>query len=217
MVTKGESLRSIGSELAAAKVVASQGAFIDATKKNSASKKVHPGTFRLAEHLSAKDALARLLDPKYQVGITYLVLPEGRTANETVAALAQASGIAPAKFEAVLTDPSAYGLPSFAKNPSGHGPEGFLFPATYNFQPNTTAAAMLSAMTKRFDQAAGDAGLLTASRPQNLTSFQVLTVASLVQAEAKRAQDMPKIARVIYNRLEKGMSPVGHHRALRQR
>jgi UPF0755 protein len=60
-------------------------------------------------------------------------------------------------------------------------------------------------MTKRFSQAVSDTNLMSTSVPGNLTPFQILTVAGLAQAEAKRVEDMPKIARVIYNRLAKGM------------
>ncbi|HEY3604784.1 MAG TPA: endolytic transglycosylase MltG [Sporichthyaceae bacterium] len=201
-VIPGSSLRTIGRLLAESGVVKSQGAFVNAAKSNSKSASIAPGTYKLAEHLSGKDAVSRLLDPQYRI-LAHVVVPEGRTSKEIIAALVAATGIGQDKFDAALkTD---YGLPEWAKNPDGHKSEGFLFPATYDFEPDATATSILAAFTKRFKQAATSTGLNTKTGPQNLTPFQVLTVASLVQAEAKRPEDMPKIAQVIYNRLTKGM------------
>jgi UPF0755 protein len=204
-VIAGSSLRTIGRLLAESGVVKSQGAFVNATTHNSRSTSIAPGTYKLAEHLSGKDALNRLLDPKFRV-LAHVVVPEGRTSKEIVALLVQQTGIAQDKFDEALKDPPGYGLPDWGKNPDGHRSEGFLFPATYDFEPEATATTILQAFTKRFKQAAGSTGITTKAGPQGLSPFQVLTVASLVQAEAKRAEDMPKVARVIYNRLEKHMA-----------
>jgi len=203
-IGRGQSIRSIGRVLVKDGVVESQGAFVNAANDNTASNRLHPGTFRLAQHLPAKIALARLLDPAYQV-LAHVVVPEGRSTKEIVAALAQATGIPVGKFNDVLAKPTAYGLPDWAKGPDGHRSEGFLFPATYDFQPEATPQSILSTMTKRFGIAVNATGLLTKPAPMNLTPFQALTVASLIQAEAKRTEDMPKIAEVIYNRLGKHM------------
>lgn len=202
-IIPGASLRAIGKMLAEAGVVKSQGAFVNAAKKNSRSTSIAPGTYRMAEHLSGKDAVNRLLDPQYRI-LAHVVIPEGRTSKEILDTLVQATGIGADKFDAALK--ADYGLPEWNKNPDGHRSEGFLFPATYDFEPDATATTILEAFTKRFKQAATSTGLNTTAGPQNLTPFQVLTVASLVQAEAKRPEDMPKIAQVIYNRLAKGMA-----------
>jgi UPF0755 protein len=204
-VIPGSSLRTIGKMLAEAGVVKSQGAFVDAAKHNSRSTSIAPGTYRMAEHLSGKAAVSRLLDPQYRV-LAHVVVPEGRTSKEIIALLVQQTGIAQDKFDDALKDPSGYGIPDWDKNPDGHRSEGFLFPATYDFEPEATATTVLQAFTKRFNQASQTTGITTKTGPQNLTPFQVLTVASLVQAEAKRAEDMPKIAQVIYNRLAKQMA-----------
>jgi UPF0755 protein len=201
-IIPGSSLRTIGRLLAEAGVVKSQGAFVNAAKHNPRSSSIAPGTYKLAEHLSGKDAVNRLLDPQYRI-LAHVVIPEGRTSKEILATLEQATGIGANKFDEALK--GDYGLPDWAKNPDGHRSEGFLFPATYDFEPDATATTILQALTKRFKQAANSTGLNTKAGPQNMTPFQVLTVASLVQAEAKRAEDMPKIAQVIYNRLAKNM------------
>jgi UPF0755 protein len=203
-IASGESLGAIGQQLDKAGVVKSVGAFVAAAKAANGSVKIHPGTFRLAAHMPAKEAVARLLNPTYQV-LWHVVVPEGRTTKEIVSTLSSVTGISVAQFDTVLAQPSSYGLPSWDVNPNGHRSEGFLFPATYDFAPGSSPTSILSAMTKRFSQAVSDTNLMSTSVPGNLTPFQILTVAGLAQAEAKRVEDMPKIARVIYNRLAKGM------------
>ncbi len=203
-IEPGTSLRGMGTLLKDAGVVKSQGAFVSAAGANPKANNIGPGSYRMAERLSAKDAVARLLDRNFRV-LARVVVPEGYTVAETLAAAAQATSIPLAQFQEVLAKPSEYGLPDLDKNPPDHRAEGFLFPATYDVEPQATAASVLAQMTKRFKQAATTTGLGTKEAPRNLTPFQVLTVASMIEAEAKLAVDMPKVSRVIYNRLEKGM------------
>jgi len=100
-------------------------------------------------------------------------------------------------YQQAITKTAALNLPSFAK---GH-PEGYLFPATYDIQPNTPPLKVLQDMVTRFDQEAASIGLPAAAAHAELTQSDVIIVASLIQAEGRRQSDLPKIARVIYNRL----------------
>jgi UPF0755 protein len=93
--------------------------------------------------------------------------------------------------------------------------EGFLFPATYQVPPTQLAdpQALVTQMTTAFDRMAATTGLPDATSKlkgqagkMTITPYQALIVASMVEAEAKVPADRPKIARVIYNRLAKGMS-----------
>ncbi len=93
------------------------------------------------------------------------------------------------------------GLPSYA----GGKAEGYLFPDTYQIPLSATPLSALKMMTSAFNQEAASINLTQAARTVHLTPAQVITVASLVQAEGGRLQDYPKIARVIYNRLAQGM------------
>ncbi len=88
--------------------------------------------------------------------------------------------------------------------------EGFLFPDTYELDENglTNEAALLARMASRFDDVATELDLVGGAAELGLTPYQVLIVASLIEEEAQTAEDRPKIARVIYNRLEVG-EPLG--------
>ena len=90
-------------------------------------------------------------------------------------------------------------VPGFGRHPL----EGFLFPATYQFTARTTSAQLVRAQLKAFRRSWARIDLAYA-RSKNLTRYDVLTIASMVEKEAVAPEERPKIARVIYNRL--------HHR-----
>jgi peptidoglycan lytic transglycosylase G len=83
--------------------------------------------------------------------------------------------------------------------------EGFLFPATYDFLRPTTSAQLVRMQLDAF-QANWSKVDLRAARKKNLTPYDVLIIASLVEKEGLAPDDRPKIARVIYNRLKAGMN-----------
>jgi UPF0755 protein len=83
--------------------------------------------------------------------------------------------------------------------------EGFLFPATYDFLANTTSAQLVRAQLQAFQRNWGSVNLSYA-RSKNLTPYDVLIIASLVEKEALAPDERPKIARVIYNRLHAHMN-----------
>jgi UPF0755 protein len=151
----------------------------------------------MRKQMKASDALGILVDPHNLVQ-SAVTIPEGYRVDDIVAALSKKTGIAQSRFEAALAKPGQLGLPSYA-----HGKaEGYLFPATYDFAPKTTPTQMLAAMVTRWKQALGDNDLETGAQALGYTPEQVMTVASLVQAEGRTPADMAKIARVIYNRVE---------------
>lgn len=198
-IAQGQSAHDVAQTLAQAGVVASPRAFIKAVEADPQAQ-LDPGTYRLHRHMKASLALQLLLSPAARVQAR-ITIPEGWRLSEILAALGSKSGIPLSKYQAAAANPGSLGLPSYAQ---GHL-EGYLFPATYNVQPDTTATDVLRAMVQQFNQQASQLGVTTGARQVNLTPGQVIIVASLVQAEGGRASDFPKIARVIYNRLAAGM------------
>jgi UPF0755 protein len=83
--------------------------------------------------------------------------------------------------------------------------EGFLFPATYDFLKNTTSRQLVQDQLDAFHANWGKVDLRYA-RKKNLTAYDVLIIASLVEKEALAPDERPKIARVIYNRLHAHMN-----------
>jgi UPF0755 protein len=199
-VTSGDTPTSLGPELVRLGVVASARAFVLAAEHSSNPAGLLPGFYSLHRHMKASLAYARLLNPADLVQIT-VTIPEGWRVSQLVAWLGAKSGIPAADYQKVLKDPASLGLPGSANG----DPEGYLFPATYEVVPHETALQVLRAMVQRFDQEAAAIDLAAAARQVHLTEGQVITMASLVEAEGGSTADYPKIARVIYNRLAQGI------------
>lgn len=195
-VAQGDTAAAIGRTLKEAGVVASVEAFINAANADSRSSGIQVGSYRLREGMSAADALELLLDPANQVRNTVTV-PEGLRVVDIVEILADKTDFGAAAYEKVLANPAALGLPDYAEG----NPEGYLFPATYDVGPKDKPKDILRAMVERWRRAADDLDLEGRAQAMGISPAELMTVASLVEAEG-RGDDMPKIARAIYNRLE---------------
>lgn len=199
VVAKGDSLREIGKTLASAGVVASESAFVDAASNDPRAQSIAPGTYVLHSQMSGASAVTLMLDPKSRE-VKRLVIPEGWRLDRTVAAASKATGLSADELRASLSKASSLGLPPYAQG----NPEGFLFPATYEFEPGADADKVVSAMLARFGQSAENLDLDGQAKARGLTSLEVVTIASILEIEVAPA-DYPKAARVIYNRLAKKM------------
>jgi UPF0755 protein len=199
-VTSGDTPTSLGPKLTKLGVVASSRAFVLAAEHSTSSAGLLPGFYGMHMHMKASLAYALLINPKNMVQIT-VTIPEGWRESQIVGLLGAKSGISASAYQAALKNPAALGLPSYARGK----PEGYLFPATYEVVPHETALGVLKGMVQRFGQEAATVNLPAAAKQVNLTEGQVITMASLVQAEGGRLTDYPKIARVIYNRLAQGI------------
>jgi UPF0755 protein len=199
-VTSGDTASTLAPDLVSLGVVASSRAFVLAAEHSTGSSGLEPGFFVLHEHMQASLAYAMLVNPKNMVQLT-VDFPEGLRLTQILTKLvASDPRITKSEYQKALTN-SALGLPSYARGK----PEGYLFPATYQIQPNATALSVLQQMTRAFGNEATSVNLTGAAKSVKLTPAQVIVVASLVQAEGGRLSDYPKIARVIYNRLAQGM------------
>jgi UPF0755 protein len=193
-VQNGDTLSDIARTLVNADVIASEPPFVKAANAHADATNVQPGVYTLHKEMSGEAALALLLDTKDSL-LSRLTLPEGLTAATTLAKIAASTHTPLAALKAAAADPVAIGLPAYA-----HGKvEGWLFPSTYDFDPGTPAVEMLRQMVARTAQALDQ---LQVPDDQRLV---VLTKASIVQAEAGSVADMGKVARVLDNRLAKGM------------
>ncbi|MET0758462.1 MAG: endolytic transglycosylase MltG [Mycobacterium sp.] len=226
-VHDGDSTTAIGQTLQDHKVVATVKAFVDAAEGNSAISAIQPGFYKVRTEIPASNAVARLADPQSRVG--KLVIPEGRQLDDiqdlrtnavtdgiftliskatcvnlddhrhcvSVADLRQVAGTAV---------PSTLSVPDWAANAvkvlgNDHRRlEGLISPGTWNIDPAGSPQQILSTLIGASATLYAQGGLLDTTNSLNMSPYQILTVASLVQREAK-PQDFAKVARVIYNRL----------------
>ena len=191
----GDTASLVGQRLQQEGVVASARAFSNAAKASGQGTALEPGYYRVRLHMNAALAFALLLKPSSREQ-TKVTIPEGWRLSQIITALGRNTGNLQG-YQQAIKNTAALNLPSFA-----HGkPEGYLFPATYSIPPNTRPLKVLQDMVTRFDTEAASISLPAAAAHAELTQSEVITVASLIQAEGKHLADFPKIARVIYNRL----------------
>ncbi|WP_051172148.1 endolytic transglycosylase MltG [Microbacterium indicum] len=147
-----------------------------------------PGTYLLQKKMTSNAALEALEDPanKLEDAVAY---PEGYTVDQIVPILASGLDVSEDDVRSALSDPSAYGVDADSL-------EGWLFPASYPFEPGTSVADAIQAMVDRTVQSLDDAGVPEADRQR------VLTIASIIQREARYQDDFYRVSRVIENRLD---------------
>jgi UPF0755 protein len=194
-VGSGASATTLAPGLVKDGVIKATAPFIAAAKESPKSGDLVPGTFALHKHMNAALAWALLVNPSSRIQTTVSVV-DGARATTIIASLAKQTGKPLSQFKAALANTKALHLPA-----SAHGkPEGYLFPATYNFPPGTTPLQMLQAMVQKFDSEATSLNLAADAKKAQFTVAQVITEASLLEAEVDPG-DYPKAARVIDNRL----------------
>jgi UPF0755 protein len=197
VVHSGDTATDIGETLLATGVVKSVEAFTDAARENPESRSIQVGSYRLKLELPAKTALSMLLKSHNRLAIS-VTIPEGYTVDQTVETIASDTKFSSHQLTAAL---KKLRLPGSADG----NPEGFLFPASYQIGPDTTAGSLLQAMVTKFDQVSRDIGLTDGAAALGRTRRQIVTIASLVQGEARLPRDFGKVARVVYDRLDIGM------------
>ncbi|MGY1720420.1 endolytic transglycosylase MltG [Blastococcus sp. SYSU DS0552] len=199
-VQQGDTLTDIARTLADADVIASTGPFVSAAQENPAATSIQPGVYTLREQMSGEAALELLLDPASRQ-ISRVTVPEGFTVDQILARLAEQTGTPLPELEAAA-DPAALPLPVHA----GGQLEGYLFPATYDFEPGTTPQQMLQRMVETFNQTAARLRLEERAAALGRTPGEIVTVASMVQSETRLDEERPDVAQVIYNRLDAGIA-----------
>jgi UPF0755 protein len=200
-VRQGDSASAIGRTLKDAGVVKSVGAFTDAAVANERSRSIQVGYYKLKQKMKASDALAILVDPKNLVQAR-ITIPEGYRVKDIVKAIVAGSDITADQVRAALKNTRGLGLPAEANGKI----EGYLFPATYTVVPGETARQLLQQMVAKTVQVEKDLDITSKARALGYTPAQIMTVASILEYEGSRDQDYPKIARAIYNRLDRGMA-----------
>jgi UPF0755 protein len=197
-VKDGDTAPDIGRTLVRKEVVKSTDAFTDAARDDPRSVGIQPGFYQLKAEMSASSALAVLVQPSNRLR-NVVTIPEGLRVDQVVDLLVKHTKFSARQYDAVLARPRALRLPAYARGNA----EGYLFPATYEVVPNATPTSILAAMVARYQAAAKELGLSAKAQRLGYSPHDVMTVASIVQAEGRLGRDFPRIARVVYNRLEK--------------
>jgi len=160
------------------------------------------GSFSLKHGMSYGDAMNALMKPPGATNLVSLFLPEGKSRREIAPSIKSLKGdyLAATKRSRLL-NPARYG----AKG--ARDLEGFLFPATYQLKRGQDVKALVDKQLTTFKQRFATVDL-SAARKVNLTPYDVLIIASLVERETASSSERGLVASVIYNRLHEG-TPLG--------
>ena len=207
-VPEGADAGAIGDLLAAKGVVSSAMFFeLNATLTGRRGG-LRPGDYTLRQDMSYGDAIDALTKgPKVRVVPTVdVTVPEGPSIRETAPIVDK--GPLKGSYAKAAAEPRVLRRVRRLGAPRGTGTaEGFLFPATYTLVDGSPVRDLVSKQLAAFRENFAQIDMSYA-KSKNLSKYDVLIIASLVEREAQLARERPLIASVIYNRLRDGI-PLG--------
>ncbi len=198
VIPRGSSVRAAADSLAAHDVIGSARLFRWYVAARGDARSIKPGTFAFAPGAGYAAVLERLVAGG---AITHtVVIPEGFDLRDITPVLARALSVSADSVRAAVTDSTwrrRLDVPAESL-------EGYLFPATYRFADGTTAREAVNAMLTRFE-AVWTPAWSARARALTLSRHDVMTVAAIVEKEARKPEERAIIAAVYWNRVKKGM------------
>ncbi|MFJ8053968.1 endolytic transglycosylase MltG [Streptomyces luteogriseus] len=195
----------IGQVLKSAGVVKSVDAFVAAQEDNPNGKGIQDGVYTLQKQMSAASAVELMLSPKSRDN---LIIAEGRRNADIYRLIDKRLKVKEGTTAAVAKkDYKKLGLPAWAQNHADvKDPlEGFLYPSSYGVSEGQKPEAVLEQMVKRATATYEKLGVEKKAASLGLEDpWQLVTIASLVQAEGTSHSDFRKMAEVVYNRMKPG-------------
>jgi len=197
-IPAGSGSQAIGARLLAAGVVPDRYTYDLALRLTGAARSLKAGEYRFDRPMTPIDVVEKLA--RGDVYVVRVTFPEGLTIGE-MATIYQAHGLGTAAaFERAAADPA----PIASLDPDATNLEGYLFPETYEAEPDAPASRLVDAMVARFRDVF-DARLRQEAAARGLNTRQVITLASIVEKETGNAAERSIVAAVYENRLRIGM------------
>jgi len=198
-IPKGSSPSFIVMKLAAEGIIQHEWPLKLYLKSTGAGATLKAGEYDFPSPISPLAVLAKL--QQGQRKLNRLTIIEGWTRWDIAKAMVQMPELK------LSSDPEALELMNNVSlvsdlDPEAKNLEGYLFPDTYDFSPETTPAELIEMMVKRFRDV-WKPDWTERARSLNFTPRQIVTTASIIETEAKLADERPIVASVIYNRLQK--------------
>lgn len=182
-IQKGEGVREIANNLKSANLIKDPIVFFLLEKIEGLDKKIQAGEFRLYPSMSATEIANNLTHGTLDIWVT---IPEGLRADEIADSLKQKVPSYNESWRSLL-----------------NASEGYLFPDTYSIPRDADINLVLSLMKNNFQQKYDS---VKTEKTTNLSDFQTIILASIIEKETKFAEDRPLVASVFINRLNIGMA-----------
>lgn len=199
---RGETAATVGQDLETAGLVRSALGFRLAVRLNRLGSHLEAGDYELRPNMPLNQVISILAQGRMAGGL--LTIPEGWRDLEVADVLDRDHLASRGDFLRAVQHPD-FPVPSVLQGlPAGSSLEGFLFPDSYRFDPNTPGDQIVRAMVEDFGRHLSP-DLLAGFRANGLTLDQAVTLASIVEREAVVPSERPTIASVYLNRLHRGM------------
>lgn len=206
-IPEGVGASTVGDILAEHGVVRSAFAFKIAARFDERSERIRTGTYQMRTGMGTDAALEELATGQGQARAASfrVTIPEGRTVTQTLERIAEAEGsphtvaeLEAALLNVPLPDWVPADLPPAPRDFAAY--EGLLFPDTYEFRADLPAEDVLGRLMARTEEV-----IESVAPPEDLTRHEVLVMASLIEREARIADEQPRISSVMHNRLARPM------------
>jgi UPF0755 protein len=199
LVQRGETLAEIAGELKRQGLIRSTLGFHALARLMRLDRHIQAGQYSIKLGTTVPELLK--IFARGMTGLNLVTIPEGLTLTEISLLLSNRLGVPIASFDSLahnrlFLDSLGIAAPSI---------EGYLAPDSYEFLPGTLPEVAFRIMVQRTQSILLRAAAGNDSLPLGLSLYQVLTLASIVEAEAMRHDERPRIARVYLNRLEQKM------------
>ena len=211
VIEPGQTVDDIQANLVDEGLLADEGAFRYAVVRDRVDQLIKPGTYTMTPQITPAGIAARLEgDPDPPTPMTVLDMRPGRRIEQTVAYLQQqvedpeiGLEIDPNEFKRLARNPTKKLREQYTflqEAPAGNSLEGFLYPATYEVPVDITAEELMHQMLQVWEERMGS--YIRQAKNKGYDFYDALTIASLVEREAKQDSDRAKIAGVYWNRLD---------------
>jgi len=201
IVPKGASIAAVSDSLAKYDLIRSKLLFKMAARILGTGSRLQPGSYRIAYGLSNTEIISRLTGSEFAI-LFEATFPEGSNIRRVASIAKEKLGLDSALFIKTASDTAfihSLGVPHEAKNA-----EGYLFPDTYRFYLMMTPQELVKRMIARWKEVLPDS-ILARRKNLNLSVHELMTLASIVEAEARLPVERDTIAGVYWNRLKIGM------------
>jgi UPF0755 protein len=196
MVQAEDSFAKVITELKTKGVVKDDYLFRQLSIITGVDRDLTPGRYDFSGRVSLKSVLQKFIDRN--IATVKITIPEGLSARQ-IAGLLDRAGLVDSAAFGVLAYDSAFTVARYELE----GMEGFLFPETYRFWYGMSADMIIDVLFRQFRNLTGE--VLSPASPGRLSEKEIVTLASIIEAEALFADEMPAISSVYHNRLDRGM------------
>ncbi len=196
-VPEGATLSAVADTLEARGLVGTRGLFVLYARLRGDDHRIRAGRYALRTDMGWGEILGRLT--RGEVLTEALTIPEGYRLDQMVEPIAALTGRPADEVRAALQDTTS------VRRLELPGPtlEGYLFPDTYHFAPGVAVEEVIRTMAERYKAVWSDRRRARLDS-LGMTERELVTLASIIQAEARKVDEMPRIASVYHNRLRRG-------------